>query len=163
MRMRHRELEVRRVSAGVLVLNAGYEKLHYVSLRHAVNMLAREVAVVEEAAPGRPIGKWPRPMVVRLVRYVQMRWRACRSPAWSRKGMLARDRHRCAYCGAHATTVDHIVPRSRGGANSWENTVAACRTCNGRKRDRTPAEAGMRLLVTPYVPTWAQLFDAVAA
>jgi 5-methylcytosine-specific restriction endonuclease McrA len=63
----------------------------------------------------------------------------------------------CAYRGAHATTIDHVLPRSRGGTNSWTNTVAACARCNGRKSDRTPAEAGMRLRTEPAAPTWAVL------
>ena len=71
--------------------------------------------------------------------------------------MLKRDRHRCAYCGRTATTVDHMLPASRGGAWSWMIIVAACESCNLRKADRTPQEARMRLLVQPYVPTRAQL------
>ncbi|HET9517230.1 MAG TPA: HNH endonuclease, partial [Actinoplanes sp.] len=70
-------------------------------------------------------------------------------------GVLARDRRTCAYCGGHATTIDHVLPRSRGGANSWTNTVAACERCNGRKGDRTPAEAGLRMRTEPKAPSWA--------
>jgi 5-methylcytosine-specific restriction endonuclease McrA len=141
----------------VLVLNAGYERLHYVSLRHAVGMLVRQVAVVEEEAPGHRFGPWPRPAVVRLVRYVQMTWRARGRPSWSRRAVLRRDTFACAYCGDRATTVDHVVPRSRGGADSWLNTVAACHWCNHRKRDRTPEEAGMPLRFAPRVPSWGEL------
>ncbi len=72
-------------------------------------------------------------------------------------GVLARDSRRCGYCGGHATTVDHVLPRSRGGRNSWTNTVAACEGCNGRKDDRTPAEAGMVLRTEPTAPSWAAL------
>jgi len=140
---------------GGLVLNAGYEPLQRVSLAHAVRMLHRQVAVVEEAVDGRTFGPYPLPRVLRLVRYVQMRWRNRRGiPTWSRSGMLERDGHVCAYCGTSgATTVDHVVPRSRGGGSSWLNTVAACLDCNHRKRDRTPQEAGMRLRFEPHVPT----------
>jgi 5-methylcytosine-specific restriction endonuclease McrA len=141
----------------VLVLNADLGPLHRVSLRHAVRMLCREVAVIHEAEPDRLIGVFPMPRVVRLVRYIVTRWRFSAGPAWSRSGVLARDRHRCAYCDADATTVDHVLPRSRGGANSWLNTVAACGRCNGRKGDRTPAEAGLVLRREPFVPTWAAL------
>jgi 5-methylcytosine-specific restriction endonuclease McrA len=70
---------------------------------------------------------------------------------------MARDGRRCAYCRGHATTVDHVIPRSRGGTDSWLNTVAACPTCNHRKGDRTPAEARMPLLVKPHVPSWASV------
>jgi hypothetical protein len=144
----------------VLVLNAGYERLHYVSLRHAIRMLYRNVAVVEEVADGRAIGPWQRPAVVRLVRYVQMRWRMRAVPAWSRKGMLKRDGYCCAYCGGVATTVDHVLPRSRGGTNSWTNTVTACGRCNGRKGNRTPEEARMRLRYQPRVPSWHEILGS---
>ncbi|GAA3839310.1 HNH endonuclease [Saccharothrix violaceirubra] len=148
---------------GVLVLNASMEPLHTVSVPHAVRMLVRKVAEIHEAEVDSTIGVFPLPRVVRLVRYVVTRWRYARPPRWSRRGVLRRDGHRCAYCGGPADTVDHITPLSRGGERtSWLNTVACCgraaRSCNSRKGDRLPAEAGMRLLVTPYVPTWADLY-----
>lgn len=141
----------------VLVLNADWQPLHRVRLRHALRMLWRQVAEVHEAEPDRMIGIWPMPKVVRLVTYVATRWRHHRGPAWSRPGVLARDGKRCGYCGRHAGTIDHILPRSRGGGNTWTNTVAACDGCNQRKSDRTPAEAGMVLRFTPAAPTWAAL------
>jgi len=139
----------------VLVLNADCGPLHRVSLRHAIRMLFREVAVVHEAEPDRLIGIYPMPTVVRLVTYVVTRWRYTSGPSWSRRGLMTRDSRRCAYCGGHATTVDHVTPKSRGGTDTWLNTVAACATCNHRKRDRTPAEARMPLLITPHVPSWS--------
>lgn len=140
----------------VTLLNASYEPLGSVTFQHAVKMLFREVATVEEQHGDRMIGphRWPR--VIRLVRYVVAKWMYAPA-AYSRSGVLARDRHRCAYCSAHATTVDHLLPQSRGGTWSWLNTVAACATCNHRKGNRTPQEAGMRLRVEPFVPTRAQL------
>jgi 5-methylcytosine-specific restriction endonuclease McrA len=141
----------------VLVINADLGPLHRVSLRHAVRMLVRRVAEVHEAQPDRLIGIYPVPTVVRLVRYVVTKWRYTGGPAWSRAGVLTRDGRRCAYCGGHATTVDHVLPRSRGGRNTWLNTVAACDGCNQRKGDRTPAEAGMRLAFEPTTPSWASL------
>jgi hypothetical protein len=144
------------VPVNVLVLNASYEPLHKVDVRHAVRMLVRGVAVVEEAVEGRSIGHFPLPRVLRLVRYVAMRWRRGH-PAWSKNGLRRRDEGLCGYCRERGDTVDHIVPRSRGGGTTWENTVLACDACNSRKRDRTPAEAGMRLLLTPRVPRWPEL------
>ena len=141
----------------VLVLNADLGPLHRVSLRHAIRMLCRQVAVVHEAEPDIRLGIWPLPRVVRLVQYVVTRWRYTGGPSWSRPGIMARDGHRCGYCGGVATTVDHILPRSRGGKNTWLNTVAACGGCNQRKGDRTPAEARMPLRTTPHAPTWAAL------
>jgi len=147
--------------SGVLVLNAGYEPLHRVSLAHAVRMLHRQVAVVEQAVDGRTFGPYPLPAVLRLVRYVQMRWRSRGGvPTWTKAGMLRRDGGRCAYCGRHGDTVDHVQPRSRGGADSWLNTVTACGRCNHRKRDRIPEEAGMALRYLPRVPTFAELLTA---
>jgi 5-methylcytosine-specific restriction endonuclease McrA len=139
----------------VLVLNSDMQPLHRVSLRHAVRMLVREVAELHDYEPDRIIGVWPMPTVVRLVRYVVTKWRLGRGPAWSRRGVLARDGHRCGYCGKAGRTVDHIVPRCQGGQNTWANTVAACDRCNQRKADRTPKQAGMVLHITPYAPTWA--------
>jgi 5-methylcytosine-specific restriction endonuclease McrA len=140
----------------VALLNASYEPLGKVSFQHAVRMLFRQVAIVEEAHDDRMIGPHPWPRVIRLVRYIRTHW-MYRPAAYSREAVLRRDGHRCAYCGKPAATVDHVLPSSRGGGWTWVNTVAACRHCNGRKADRTPAEAGMRLRITPYVPTRAQL------
>jgi len=141
----------------VLVLNASYEPLQRVDLRHAIRMLVRGVAVVEEAEEGRMIGAFPVPRVLRLVRYVAMRWRHGKRPPWSRRGVRLRDRGLCAYCGKPGNTVDHIVPLSRGGGDTWENTVLACGRCNNRKGSRTPAEAGLKLRVQPRVPRWDEL------
>lgn len=145
----------------VTLLNASYEPLARVSFQHAVKMLFREVAVVEEAdthpdGAERRIGPHPWPRVIRLVRYVATKW-LYRPAAWSRQGVLVRDRHCCGYCGGRATTIDHILPESRGGPWSWENNVAACGPCNNAKGNRTPEEAGLRLRVVPFVPTRAQL------
>ncbi|GEB53719.1 MULTISPECIES: HNH endonuclease [Streptomyces] len=138
-----------------LVLNASFEPLSTVSLRRAVVLVMREKAVVEQSHPGLRVRaaqlELPVPQVIRLCRYVRVPFRQ-RAP-WSRRGVLVRDRHRCAYCGRRATTVDHIVPRSRGGRDTWLNTVAACSADNHRKADRTPAQAGMSLLVQPFEPT----------
>jgi 5-methylcytosine-specific restriction endonuclease McrA len=141
--------------SAVLVLNADCGPLHRVSLRHAIRMLFRQVAVVHEAEPDARIGVYPMPTVVRLVSYVVTRWRHSRGPAWSRAGVLVRDGRRCGYCRGAASTIDHVLPRSRGGGNEWANTVAACGRCNNRKGDRTPSEARMPLLVRPFAPTWA--------
>lgn len=143
----------------VMLLNASYEPLGNVSFPHAVRMLFREVATVEEGHSDRMIGPHPWPRVIRLVRYVAATW-MYRPAGYSRSAVLRRDRNRCAYCGRHATTVDHLVPRCRGGGWTWSNTVAACSPCNNRKADRTPEEAGMRLLARPFVPTRAQLVAA---
>ncbi|MDR7085870.1 5-methylcytosine-specific restriction endonuclease McrA [Aeromicrobium panaciterrae] len=144
------------MSTQVALLNASYERLGSVPFKHAVRMLFREVAIVEEGRADRMIGPHPWPSVIRLVRYVAAKW-LYRDAAWSRQNLLQRDRHKCAYCGGRAETVDHVLPASRGGLWEWINTVAACERCNNRKGDRTPTEAGMPLRFSPYVPTRAQL------
>jgi 5-methylcytosine-specific restriction endonuclease McrA len=137
------------------VLNASYEPLSTVSLRRAVVLVIQHKAVVEHAHPGLRVRAaavdLPVPQVIRLRRFVKVPFRQ-RAP-WSRRGVLVRDRHRCAYCGRRATTIDHVLPRSQGGGDTWLNTVAACAEDNHRKAARTPAQAGMRLLAKPFEPT----------
>ena len=143
----------------VIVLNASYEPLHTVSIQHAIRMLVREVAVVEESHGERTIGPFPVPRVLRLVRYVVTHWRyAAGRMKYSKHGVLRRDKFRCAYCGLeNADTMDHVQPRSRGGRTEWLNAVAAHASCNERKGNRTPSEANMPLLWQPWVPTRAEL------
>ena len=144
----------------VIVFNAGGQQvLHRVSLKHAISMLYRQVARVREAVPGQRFGPYPRPRSLELVTYVYTRWvyaATGRLPC-TLTNVLRRDGFRCGYCGGPADTRDHVIPRSRGGATSWTNLVAACADCNGRKRDRTPAQAGMPLQVRPFQPTPAHL------
>lgn len=141
----------------VLVLNADLGPLHRVSLRHAIRMLCREVAVIHESEPDIRIGIFPMPKAVRLVQYIVTKWRYTKGPAWSRRGVMMRDNHLCAYCAHAANTIDHVRPSAQGGKTTWANTVAACKPCNQRKGPRTPDQAGMRLLTTPKAPTWAIL------
>ena len=89
------------------------------------------------------------PLVIRLQYMVKVPYRRT---TMSRRAVFARDAHQCQYCGGHADSIDHVLPRSRGGQHVWENVAAACRPCNLRKRDRTPDEAGMRLLRSPRPP-----------
>lgn len=139
-----------------LVLNAGYEPLAVVSFRRAlVLVLAGKATVIADG--GNPVVggtlTLPRPSVILLRRYV--RAPHGRAVPVSRRGVLRRDVHRCAYCGGHATTVDHVMPRSRGGRDAWENLVACCVRCNNAKGDRTPEEKGWSLRCTPYAPRGA--------
>jgi 5-methylcytosine-specific restriction endonuclease McrA len=132
-----------------LVLNASYEPIHIVSARRAITLVMKGAALVEEASAysiRTARLSIPIPSVVRLLVYRRMP-RVNR--AVSRRSIMLRDRHTCQYCqrlfAPKALTLDHVIPRSRGGASSWENLVAACYECNNRKADRTPAEAGMVL------------------
>jgi hypothetical protein len=146
------------MSASVLILNAGYEPIQQVSLQHAITMLYRQVAVIEVADTTATFGVFPRPKVLRLTRYINMKWRHGRTPIWTRAKLLKRDSNQCAYCLKPADTVDHLLPVSRGGDSSWLNTVASCRPCNSKKRNRTPGEANMKLLAQPFVPAWDDVF-----
>ncbi|MEL6891762.1 MAG: HNH endonuclease [Actinomycetota bacterium] len=129
-----------------LVLNASYEPLSVVSSRRAVCLVLDDKADLVESA-GEPLRSvtrsLPRPSVIRLRYMVKVPF--VRAVALSRRAIFARDDHRCQYCGDRADSIDHVMPRSRGGPHVWENVVAACRPCNLGKRDRTPAEAGLRL------------------
>jgi len=141
----------------VTLLNASYEPLGTVSFKQAVRMLFRQVAIVEEGDYSRMVGPHAWPQVIRLIRYIYEKW-LDRPAKWHRGGVFIRDGHRCAYCGRKATTIDHLVPRSRGGQWSWENCVAACSGCNERKGDKTPDEAHMPLrYAAPYQPTVRQI------
>ena len=139
-----------------LVLNAGYEPLAVVSFRRALVLVLAGKANVIVDGPNPVISEslvLPRPSVIVLVRYVRVPH--SRTVPVSRRGVLRRDEHRCAYCGGHAGTVDHVLPRSRGGRDSWENLVACCVRCNNLKGDRTPEEKGWTLRVRPHAPRGA--------
>lgn len=138
----------------ITLLNASYEPLSYdVTLKRAARLLVKGKAIVLEPDPDRMLRDWPWPRVLILVRYVRIAHEVRhRTPSVTRKGVLRRDRHTCAYCGERASTIDHVVPKSRGGAMCWTNLVAACPPCNGRKKARTPEEAGMPLRFQPAIP-----------
>ena len=136
-----------------LVLNAGYEPLAVVSFRRALVLVLAGKATVIVDGPNPVVSGTvilPRPSVIVLARYVRVPHG--RSVPVSRRGVLRRDDHRCAYCDKHATTIDHVLPRSRGGRDSWENLVACCVRCNNLKGNRTPEEKGWSLRVRPGVP-----------
>lgn len=145
------------MSGSVTVLNADLQVLHTVSLEHSIRMIVRGVAEVHEAAD-EFIGVFIRPISVRLLKYINTTWRYQRQPKWSKSGVLRRDNYSCAFCSGKATTIDHVIPRSHGGKNTWKNTVAACSPCNNKKRDRTPDEANMPLKIVPKVPAWTDLY-----
>ncbi len=140
--------------APVLVLNASYEPLAVVSPRRAVCLVLSDK--VEMVHPSGAAFRSERravevPSVVRLSRYVNVPRQRHRAP--NRRAVFVRDDDACQYCGRRAETVDHVVPRSRGGRHTWDNVVAACRLCNAKKRDRLPSENGMRLRRRPGHPS----------
>lgn len=137
-----------------LVLNAGFEPMSVVSFKRAVVLVLTgraDVIVEDRTAMIRSASTaMHHPSVIVLNRYIRPPSR--KVLPLSRRGVLRRDDFTCAYCRSRATTVDHVLPRSRGGGNSWENLVACCLECNARKGSRTPAEMGWALHVTPRAP-----------
>jgi 5-methylcytosine-specific restriction endonuclease McrA len=175
------------LSSSVLVLNRFYLAVHVVSVRRAFALLYREMAEVLDIEDGqyanydfsawleiselrseakRPEDDWIRsvtfevqvPRVIRLLRYDRVPRTSLR---FNRRNLFARDGHRCQYCGnsppSQQLSLDHVIPRSRGGATSWENVVCCCVRCNTRKGGRTPQEARMNLLRPPAIPTQSPL------
>jgi 5-methylcytosine-specific restriction endonuclease McrA len=139
----------------VLLLNSTYEPLTALPIRRAVVMLLCGKADVVHDDPGGPVIHSATrsivvPSVIRLRSYVRVPYRA-RIPM-TRAALMHRDRFRCAYCGSKADTVDHVVPRSRGGSHTWENCVASCSPCNHRKADRLLSELGWTLQASPTKP-----------
>ncbi len=137
----------------VLLLNATFEPLCAVSVRRAVVLLLKGKAEVLERDGGALHSEHLTvaiPAVIRLTYFVKVPYYGRAN--LSRRAVLARDRWACQYCGGPAETVDHVVPRSRGGGHSWENVVAACKKCNSRKRDKLPLEAGLKPFRKPGAP-----------
>ena len=146
----------------VLVLNATYEPISVVSVRRAVVLLLKEKAELVEAARAELHSvreTLPQPLVIRLVYFVRIPYRI--SLPVTRRTVLARDHYTCQYCGCQPLrkelTVDHVVPRSRGGRSVWDNVTTACMRCNSRKGNRTPEEASMRLMSVPGRPRYVAL------
>jgi 5-methylcytosine-specific restriction endonuclease McrA len=148
--------------SSVLVLNATYEPLSVVSVRRAVVLLLKDKAELLEAADSRLRSanlNLPVPLVIRLVYYVRVPHRV--DVPCTRRTVLIRDSYTCQYCGAqpphHELTIDHVLPRVRGGSLTWDNVVCACQPCNLRKGSRTPDEAGMPLRSKPARPKYLAL------
>ena len=142
----------------VLLLNVTYEPLTTVGLRRAVCLvLGGKAEVVHDDAGGAVLHAatvaLATPSVIRLSRYVRVPYRN-RVPL-TRAALMRRDNYRCAYCSRRAETIDHVIPRSRGGQHVWENCVASCTICNHRKADRLLEELGWTLAVPPAVPRGA--------
>ena len=177
------------LSASVLVLNRLYMAVHVVGVRRAFGLLCRDLAEVVHVEDGRfanydfqtwleiselsaedkqPYDDWVRtvrlqiqvPRVIRLLFYDRMPRHSLRL---NRHTVFARDEHRCQYCGnrlpGSQLSLDHVIPRSRGGSTSWENVVCACLKCNVKKGGRTPQEARMKLVRQPVRPKRSPLLS----
>ena len=136
-----------------LVLNATYQPLCVVNVRRALVLALKGKAEVlhtnGQVFRSESI-EITAPSVVRLNYFVKVPYRARAS--LSRRAVLVRDNFQCQYCGRPAENVDHVVPKSRGGGHTWDNVVAACRPCNSRKENRSPADVGLRLRHPPRPP-----------
>ena len=139
-----------------LVLNATYEPLGVVTDRRAlILVLNQRASIVEDSDVVLHYagGEMVLPAVIRLTKFVKIPYR--HAIPLSRRAVFARDGGKCVYCGAAATSIDHVIPRSRGGAHQWENVVAACHKCNHQKADRMLKEIGWKLRSLPREPAGA--------
>lgn len=146
--------------AKVLVLNASYEPLNITSWRRAIILLLKGKAEGLEHNCKMVYTGLPLPTVIRLRHYVRVPYKEI---PLTRRNILHRDGHACQYCGytGEDLTLDHVIPRSRGGMDTWENMVTACVRCNVKKGNRTPKEASMPLRTTPRRP-YSSLYFEVA-
>ena len=142
------------LNTAVLLLNLNYEPLNVCNVRRAIALLSGGKATLLENGRGElrsPSRSFPIPSVIRLEYLVR---RPFLRQRLTRREVFFRDGNTCQYCGkpSRELTLDHVVPRHRGGAHTWENVATACILCNHRKAGRTPREAGMRLLKEPRAP-----------
>ncbi len=133
----------------VLVLNATFEPINVTAVRRAMVLLLKGVAQAEELNTSEVRSSSATLKVPSVIRLLAYRHIPQQTRALSRKNILLRDHNTCQFCGrifpASELTLDHVMPRSRGGRSSWENLVASCYQCNNSKGDRTPEEAGLHL------------------
>jgi Restriction endonuclease len=142
-----------RLHKPVLVLNASYEPINICAARRALVLILKGVALAEELAPAQVHSARQALNVPSVIRLLEYRRIPHQTRALSRKNILMRDRYMCQYCQrvlpSGEMTLDHVMPRSRHGETAWENLVACCHSCNNRKGNRTPEEAGMKLVRQP--------------
>ena len=153
-----------------LLLNADYAPLHFIPDIEAFIMVYKGSAEIVDASgklsvwegneltsPGRV---WPCPATIRLLERVNKRWKP---PRFRKKVLFNRDEWKCQYCHIElhwsSVTIDHVQPKSRGGGTTWRNCVASCKSCNKRKADKTPSEAGMPLRKSPVEPSPLHFWD----
>jgi hypothetical protein len=132
----------------VLVLNSSYEPINFTNWKRAVVLLLKEKAQVLSSR------------VIRLLDYVKLPLSKIMNITPSRSMIYKRDNHTCQYCGARSKlTIDHVLPRSRGGEDTWENLVVACSSCNTKKGSMLLEHTGMKLARKPRAPVNKMIFD----
>lgn len=144
------------MKGSVLLLNQDYSPITTCSMERAFILVfldKAELLTQAEDQAIRTVDKaYPMPAVIRLFRYINLPYRGV---VLTRQNVFKRDRFACQYCGSAKTlTLDHIIPRSKGGKTSWANLVTACQPCNTRKGDRTPDQANLTLRSKPQKPTY---------
>jgi len=139
----------------VLVLNSDYTPINITSVYRGFKLVLMGKAEILKSSENPIITStkiFSRPLIVRLLNYVKYRVHKLKI---NRNRLFKRDGHECVYCGSKRNlTVDHIIPKSKGGQNTWTNLITCCFNCNTRKGDRTPEQAGMKMRFNPYEPTF---------
>lgn len=130
-----------KLNTSILVLNSDYNPLNICNARRAIVLLLKKKAqLISEK-------------IIRLVEYIKIPYQKLIDDKPTRNLIYKRDQYSCGYCGSkQSLTIDHIIPRSRGGGDTWENLVTSCSRCNTKKGNKTPKEANMKLLFQPKVP-----------
>lgn len=138
----------------VLVLNSDYTPINITTVYRGFNLVTKGKAEILKSSENPIITgtkTFVRPLIIRLLNYVKYRVHKLKI---NRHRLFKRDNHECTYCGSKKNlTVDHILPKSRGGTNTWSNLITCCSNCNRQKGDKTPEEANMRLRFKPYEPS----------
>lgn len=138
----------------VLVLNYDYTPLNVTSIQRGFILVDKGKAEIVKSDENPIVSGYKtyvRPVIIRLLRYIKHFTRQLRA---NRNRIYKRDGYTCVYCGSHRNlTLDHVIPKSRGGSNSWTNLVTSCQKCNLKKADRTPEEAKMKMNQKPFIPT----------
>lgn len=139
----------------VLVLNYDYTPLNVTSLRRGFVLVDKGKAEVLREYDNpitTTVGNFVRPLIIRLLRYIN--YHKKKDLKISRLKIYQRDGYKCVYCGTHKKlTIDHVIPKSKGGKNTWENMVTCCSDCNSKKGSKTLQETNMKMLVNPYKPS----------
>ena len=138
----------------VLVLNSDYTPINVTTVIRGFVLVSKGKAEILKSAENPIVTEYKtfiRPIIIRLLNYVKYRVRNLKI---NRNRIFKRDANQCVYCGSRKNlTIDHVIPKSRGGDNSWTNLATCCSPCNRKKGDKTPEEANMKLMVKPYEPT----------
>jgi hypothetical protein len=142
----------------ILVLNSDMQPLNITTLQRGFNLVFTGKAEIVKYDDGKPIvtsiGEYLRPVIIKLVRYVYLPFK--RIPL-SRNNIYRRDGYTCMYCDSKENlTLDHVIPKCKGGQNEWDNLVTCCKKCNSDKGDKSLKQSGFKLRFEPYKPTFRQ-------